>query len=150
MDYRLYRPGDFPALYAIEELCFQPPFRFSRRTMRQLVESPESATWIAEDAGQMVGFAIVYWTGESDQTIAYIQTLEVTPSQRGRKIGRELLCRVGSSARAAGAHAIWLHVAESNIAAIRLYESHGYLAQGRAENYYAKGIPALVYARRLG
>ncbi len=49
MLYRLYQPGDFPALYAVEELCFEPPFRFSRTYMRQLIESPNAATWIAEE-----------------------------------------------------------------------------------------------------
>jgi hypothetical protein len=36
MLYRRYLPEDFNALYAIEEACFQQPFRFGRRYMRQL------------------------------------------------------------------------------------------------------------------
>ena len=28
MKYRPYKPEDFEALYALEEACFQPPFRF--------------------------------------------------------------------------------------------------------------------------
>jgi GNAT superfamily N-acetyltransferase len=28
VQYRLYTPADFPALYAVEELCFQPPWCF--------------------------------------------------------------------------------------------------------------------------
>jgi ribosomal protein S18 acetylase RimI-like enzyme len=147
MLYRLYRPDDFPALYAIEELCFQPPFRFSRGLMRRLVSSAASATWIAEENDQLAGFAIVKWSQESEQTIAYIQTIEVAPAQRFRGIARELLGRLEASAAAAGAQVIWLHVAEANTAAIRLYESHGYLIRGREDDYYAKDIPALVYAK---
>ena len=30
MNYRLFEPDDFDELYAIEEMCFQPPLRFSR------------------------------------------------------------------------------------------------------------------------
>ena len=41
MLYRLYQPGDFAALYAVEELCFEPPFRFSRAYMRQLIAKPQ-------------------------------------------------------------------------------------------------------------
>ena len=48
MHYRLYLPADFPQLYAIEQLCFQPPIRFPRPYMRQLIANPDSATWIAE------------------------------------------------------------------------------------------------------
>jgi ribosomal-protein-alanine N-acetyltransferase len=147
--YRLYRPEDFPQLYAIEQLCFQPPFRFSRSYMRQLVASPNAATWIAEEEQQMTGFAIADWTREATQTAAYIQTVEVAPPHRKHGIATELLDRLEASARTAGASAIGLHVAEQNASAIRLYRAHGYHPQGREESYYAPGIAALIYAKPL-
>ena len=61
MIYRLYIPEDFDRLYALEEACFDPPGRFSRRYMRLLVQRAHAATWIAEEAGQLAGFAIVDW-----------------------------------------------------------------------------------------
>jgi ribosomal-protein-alanine N-acetyltransferase len=150
MDYRLYREDDFLQLYAIELACFEPPFRFSRQTIRRLIADPYSATWIAEEEEQMAGFAIVYWAQAPEQPLAYIQTLEVAPAQRNRGVARELLRRVEESARSAGAHVIWLHVAESNAPARRLYERHGFSLQGREDNYYAKSIPALLYAKAIG
>lgn len=149
MDYRLYREDDFTQLYAIELACFEPPFRFSRNTMRTLIRDPGSATWIAEEQEQMTGFAIVFWAQPPEQPLAYIQTLEVAPPQRNRGIARELLRRLEVSAKSAGAHVIWLHVAETNTLAIRLYEAHGYCEQGREENYYAKEIAALLYAKPI-
>jgi ribosomal-protein-alanine N-acetyltransferase len=149
MHYRAYQPGDFPQLYAIEQECFQPPFRFPRRYMQQLVTSPAAATWIAEENEQMTAFAIVEWTSESGNTIAYIQTLEVAPAHRKRGIATELLHRLETSASTAGATAISLHVAESNASAIHLYHAHGYQPQGKEENYYAHGIPALTYFKTL-
>jgi ribosomal-protein-alanine N-acetyltransferase len=147
MLYRLYRAEDFPQLYAIERECFQPPLRFPRRYMRQLVDSPDSATWIAEEDQQMTGFAIVEWTSESENITAYIQTLEVAPAHRHRGIATELLRRLETSATTAGANAIGLHVAESNAPAIHLYQAHGYLPQGREVNYYSQGIHALIFAK---
>jgi ribosomal protein S18 acetylase RimI-like enzyme len=149
MLYRLYQPGDFPTLYAVEELCFELPFRFSRVYMRQLIESPNSATWIAEEDAELIGFSIVEWSAGQSESIAYIQTLEVHPAFRNRGIGAELLGRAESSARAAGAHIIALHVDVENAAAIRLYESRGYARQGREEHYYARQRAALVYAKLL-
>ena len=149
MLYRRYLPEDFNALYAIEEACFQQPFRFGRRYMRQLVEIPNAATWIAELDGRMVGFAIVDWTGESEMVAAYIQTIEVTPSGRGRGVAGNLLARIEGSAQAARARVIWLHVDAGNVGAIRLYEASGYLRGGREENYYPRGRPALVYYKSL-
>ena len=108
MIYRLYTPEDFAALYAIEELCFEPLFRFDRLTMRQLAGRSNAATWLAEENGELKGFAIVEWTerrlrlcggGPSlpeckSRVTAYIQTIEVAPEARGRGVGRELLgCR---------------------------------------------------------
>ena len=149
MDYRLYREDDFTQLYAIELACFEPPFRFSRNTMRTLIRDPASATWIAEEHTQIAGFAIIFWAQPPEQPLAYIQTLEVAPTQRNRGIARELLRRLEGSAKSAGAHVIWLHVAEANTPAIRLYEAYGYSEQGRQEDYYAEGIPALLYAKRI-
>jgi ribosomal-protein-alanine N-acetyltransferase len=149
MHYRLYAPADFPQLYAIERLCFQPSFRFPRRYMQQLVSSPTAATWIAEEDHQMTGFAIVEWTSESEDTIAYIQTLEVAPAHRKRGIATKLLLRLETSASTAGATAIGLHVAESNAPAIHLYQAHGFLPQGREDDYYAPGIAALTYFKPL-
>jgi len=148
MLYRLYQPGDFAPLYAIEESCFQPPFRFSRAYMRQLVESEDTASWIAEDEGAMAGFAIVEWTDPPD-AVAYIQTIEVAPQKRRLGIAGELLRLVEQSAGAARATAIWLHVDAENAAAIRLYEAHGYECTGRQSNYYARGRAALIYAKPL-
>lgn len=149
MDYRLYKPDDFAVLYAIEEVCFQSPHRFSRSYMRQLIRQPNGATWIAEQDAQMCGFAIVEWTRDATGFLAYIQTLEVIPDARGQGVGGELLRRMQDSAVAAGAEAIWLHVNAENGEAIRLYERHGYLARGRIEGYYGRGSAALIYLKAL-
>ena len=147
--HRLYIPADFEQLYALEEACFEPPSRFSRRYMRQLVKRACAATWIAEEAGQITGFAIIDWAEENSETTAYIQTVEVSPEVRGRGVGRELLNRIEGSARLAGALSIWLHVEEGNTAAIRLYEAQNYCCEGREEDYYPSGRAALIYVKRL-
>jgi ribosomal protein S18 acetylase RimI-like enzyme len=150
VNYRLYSVEDFAQLYAIEEVCFQPPFRFGRGYMRQLVNSSHAATWIAEEDGRMAGFGIVDWTRERGGLIAYIQTIEVAPERRGRGIGGVLLWRMEDSAREAGARAIGLHVDEGNGDAIQLYEAHGYVCEGRSEDYYAKGRSGLMFSKALG
>ena len=54
---RLYQSADFAALYAVEELCFEAPFRFNRSYMRELIESSDAATWIAEEDAELIGFS---------------------------------------------------------------------------------------------
>lgn len=149
MRYRLYQPEDFAALYAIEEICFQPPLRFPRAYMQRLLQNPEGATWVAEDDGGMLGFAIVEWPHQEGEILAYIQTLEVLPGWRKQGVGAELLRRLESSAQSAGARLIWLHVDADNSSAIRLYQAHGYQCEAREEHYYARHRPALVYCKSL-
>lgn len=150
MSLRPYRAADFPALYAIEELCFQPPIRFSRLYLRRLIARSDSATWVAEEDGQIAGFTIVEWSDDpAAGRIAYIQTIEVAPEFRRRGIASELLWRAEASACAAGAGLLWLHVESTNEAAIRLYEAHGFTRQGSEAHYYARGRNADIYSKRL-
>lgn len=149
MLYRAYVPEDFGPLYAIEEMCFPPLLRFDRRFMRSLVHRPNAATWIAEGEGRMAGFAIVEWTEEPGRPMAYIQTLEVAPDERGQGIASELLHRLEGSARAVGAEAIELHADAQNAGAIRLYQTQGFLLQGREENYYALDRAALIFSKPM-
>lgn len=148
MNYRPYHSDDFAALYAIEEVCFQPPFRFGRRYMRRLLESPGTITWIAHDR-QMAGFAVGDCEWEMGGIVAYIQTIEVLPASRGQGIGSELLRRIEDSVREREAKAIWLHVDSQNGNAIRLYEAHGYSCEGRKDRYYPQGRAALIYRKSL-
>jgi [ribosomal protein S18]-alanine N-acetyltransferase len=148
--YRSYTPEDFVQLYAVEEVCFSPPLRFPQGYMRGLVRDRNAATWIAEEDGHIAGFAIVQWSREIDEVIAYLQTIEVLPEARGCGIGAELLARCEQTALAAEAARIWLHVDEENAAAIRMYQRHGYVFQGRQENYYPRGRAALIAEKMLG
>jgi [ribosomal protein S18]-alanine N-acetyltransferase len=149
MHYRLFESDDFDDLYAIEEVCFQPPQRFSRRYMRHLVQQHRTATWVAEESFCLSGFAIVEWSTQGAGIIAYIATIEVLPEMRCHGIGSELLRRIEGSAHAEGAIEIWLHVDAENASAIRLYESFGYRNAGRAEHYYARGRAAKIYIKQL-
>lgn len=149
MLYRLYRPDDFPQLYAIEETCFKPPLRFSRRYMQQIINCKDSAAWIAEENDRLTGFAVSDWANESEGTIAYVQTIEVAPEYRRQGIGSQLLQRCEDSAQSAGAILIWLHVDAQNGSALRLYRAHGYQQGGRREHYYARGRAAEIYVKPL-
>lgn len=149
MRLRRYIPADFTALYAIEEKCFEPPLRFSRRYMKELLGRPGGAAWIAEVDGVMGGFAIAEWAKGQDGVAAYIDTIEVLSQFRCRGLGAALLAHCEQSARGAGADVLWLHVADENAGAIRLYEAHGFDRLGTEEHFYGAGRGALVFRKLL-
>jgi ribosomal protein S18 acetylase RimI-like enzyme len=149
VEYRLYRREDFAALYAIEELCFAPPMRFSRAYMRKALERAAGVAWVAHDEGRLRGFAIAEWGTGDEGVAAYLLTLEVLAEERGQGVGSALLRGVEASAAAAGAGVLWLHVDAENAAAIRVYEARGYALRSREDGYYGRGRAALVYAKAL-
>ena len=150
MQYRHYHPGDFEQLYAIEEACFDSALRFDRRYMKQLTERDSSMTWTAEQDARLAGFVIVEWTHMLRGIVAYIQTIEVDPAFRRHGVARELLRLAEGSAHEARATYIWLHVDESNEAAIALYRGCGYESHGLHEHYYENGHDAEIFAKPLG
>lgn len=117
--------------------------------MQHLVKGSESLTWIAEEDGEAVGFAIVAWGSSVRAEGGYLQTIEVLPEWRGRGIGEKLLGLAEISAWSANADTMALHVDAENEAAIVLYEKCGYRRRGRKENYYARGRAALLYTKQL-
>ena len=149
MDCRGYNPADFDALYALEVECFQPPFRFSRRYLRQLLETREGAARVVEIEGRVGGFGIATWARHRGSMAAYVETLEVAQAERGRGVARRLMSELEAAAMGVEATIMGLHVDALNAAAIALYERCGYSCHGRRENFYPQGRAALVYVKVL-
>jgi len=75
---------------------------------------------------------------------AHILTIAVQPEYRGQGIGRWLLLHLIDEAREAGCSGIVLEVRPSNEAALRLYESLGFVMISRRKRYYPDKEDALV------
>jgi ribosomal protein S18 acetylase RimI-like enzyme len=146
---RLFVDADLRALYAIEDVCFEPPLRFSRALMRSLAFDPDSRTWVAVVDGVRAGFAMVGLKGDDDPTAAYIWTIEVLPVFRRMGVARELMLRMEESAREAGCAAIELHVAARNEDALGLYEGAGFVRVDVEREFYGLGVDGFRYRKGL-
>jgi ribosomal protein S18 acetylase RimI-like enzyme len=146
---RLFEVSDLRALYAVEEVCFAPPLRFSRGLMRSLAHDPNCRTWLGIVDNVRAGFAILGLSSEDDPSAAYIWTIEVLPAFRRMGVARQLLARVEDSAREAGCSAIELHVSERNSDAVALYEGCGYVRFGVDAEFYGWGEDGLRYRKVL-
>lgn len=148
---RDYRPGDANAMYALDLECFEAPFRFSSRAMRQFAEEPGAIVLLAEiragekAAPKLAAFAIAHMEGQT----AYIVTLDVAAPYRHKGLAGRLMEQTEARARAAGAREVALHVYTGNAGAIAFYESRGYDRMRVAENFYARGVHGLVYRKKL-
>ncbi|MET0525306.1 MAG: GNAT family N-acetyltransferase [Nocardioides sp.] len=86
------------------------------------VDSPGHHLWMAYAADTVVGILWIHVDGER----AYIYDIEVTPEQRRRGYGRELLDAGARAATALGAAYIGLNVFGFNQGAQALYATAGY------------------------
>lgn len=89
---------------------------------------------------QVIGFAVIYNTKFSTDLL----TIGIDPEYQGRGFGRYLLENTLKDALAGGATECFLEVRFSNLRAISLYESVGFVKAGVRKNYYqASGnVPA--------
>jgi len=142
---RGYRPGDWQAMHALDLICFEPVFRFSRGAMRSFAEAPGAVIVLAEAQCALAGFGIAQLQDQA----GYVVTLDVAPEWRRHGLARRLMAEIESRLLAAGAVEMHLHVFTGNTAAISIYESIGYAQAGTAENFYAQNLHALVYLKPL-
>jgi ribosomal-protein-alanine N-acetyltransferase len=141
---REYRAGDSEAMHALDVVCFEPVFQFSRRTMRGFAEAGGAITVLAEAGGELVGFCVV----QMEEQLGYVVTLDVAASWRRQGLARRLMEEVESRVRAANGLGMVLHVHKGNPGAMRFYESMGYGRVGMVEGFYGRGLDALVYRKR--
>lgn len=150
---RPYRTSDLPALYLLDKVCFEPPFRFSRETMRRFAEAKNAIVRLAceqldpGDSERVTGFCIVHLERGRSDIVGYVVTLDVEPAYRRQGIGPKLMHSVEVLARDAGAAAMTLHVWSGNRSAIQLYERLGYVYLRTANDFYGPDFDALVYRK---
>jgi ribosomal-protein-alanine N-acetyltransferase len=146
-----YRPDYLDAMYALDQECFSPEFRFDRESMRAFAEEPDAIVRIALLAsGKIVGFVIVHLEPVEEKQRAYVVTLDVAEEYRRRGVAQRLLSQAEERAAAAGAQWMELHVFTGNYAAIRFYESSGYGRADLRRRFYGRaGMDAFVYRKDL-
>jgi [ribosomal protein S18]-alanine N-acetyltransferase len=147
--FRPYEERDLEAMFLLDIVCFERPFRFRLEDIRAFAAEPDAVTVVAEDEGKLLGFFIVERSGRSESggSSAYVVTLDVSPEHRRRGLGRELLLRAEGAF--ADVERMVLHVHVGNEAAIRFYEANGYERTGEAKSFYGRGIDAWIYTKEL-
>jgi ribosomal-protein-alanine N-acetyltransferase len=134
---RVATQADAPTLAALEIACFAEPW--SAGVIAGDLNSSMSRAWLAESAGVPTGYLI----GAQVLDEFTVARLASVPGSRRTGTGRALLRHAIASARASGVIAIFLEVRASNVPAICLYESEGFVITRRRKGYYADGEDAL-------
>ena len=128
---RRARPGDLPALMAIETRAFAHPW--SEDMLARELDHDWSTVLVAEGpGGAPVGFAI-FWTIQDE---IHLLDVAVDPDHRRQGVATALLRGLVDGARARQAARVLLEVRRSNAGAQALYRGQGFAATGVRPRYY--------------
>ncbi len=137
-------------MHALDVVCFDRPFRFSRGAMQRFAEAKHARVIIAEDNHSFVGFVIMDVEGTDDGRFGYIVTLDVSPGHRRQGLAGQLMQEAELEASREGCAAIVLHVFIGNEPAIHFYVARGFVRLHLERDFYGPGIDALVLHKPLG
>ncbi|MGA7159260.1 MAG: GNAT family N-acetyltransferase [Acidobacteriaceae bacterium] len=146
---RGYQADDLDALYALDVVCFERPFRFSRGAMRRFAEAKRARVILAEEEHTLAGFVIFHVEGSGPERIGYVVTLDVSPEFRRRGVAKLLMREAERQASSEGCVALVLHVFTGNEPAIHFYTSDGFVRTHREEEFYGAGRDAWVFHKVL-
>lgn len=132
VELRPMRETDLRQVLHIERRSFTIPW--SDATFRGLLRRQSTALLVAERAGKIFGYAVLWFAADE----AELGDMAVLPEARGRGLGRWLLDGALAEAARRGAKRVYLEVRESNTAARRLYERAGFERAGVRPDYYSE------------
>ncbi len=100
--------------------------------------------WVIEQQGQVVGTG-AYYPVERGHKAVEIRKMYLSPTARGKGLGKFLLQRLEDAIANRGFHEIWIETASVLKEAVKLYESNGYIpATGvetkRCDRIYVKPL----------
>lgn len=122
-------------LYEIETECFEEE-AFTKEQIAYLLTDSNSINFVAKVNGEMVGFIIGKAYTNRKPAVGRILTIDVSPEHRRKGIGLRLLQKVERVFRNEGVEVCYLEAREDNIAALNLYQMHGYKMVRKLKNYY--------------
>ncbi len=119
---------DAKELATLDQLCFSVPW--SEKSFSEEAQNPLATYFVAKENDKIIGYGGIWNVSGEGQ----ITNIAVHPDMRKKGIASGILKNLISSSKAF--EKIFLEVRESNIAAICLYEKHGFKKCGIRKNFY--------------
>lgn len=121
---------DVEQVYHISAQAFSQSW--SQEALQKEVSNPVASYFVAEDNGQIVGYAGMWQVIDEGEVI----NIAVRKEDRRKGLGEALLKKLLQEAEIRQIINVFLEVRESNIPALNLYTSMGFKVIGRRKDYY--------------
>ena len=142
---RAYEPGDFEALYKLDQSCFPRGIAYSKTTLRYFLSLASAQCLLAVEDEDVAGFIL----SELDGPLAHIITLDVAAAHRRSGVGSLLLNAAEKTLSAQGVRTVFLETAVDNHAAVNFWSRHGYIKEGILKRYYLNRIDGYEMRKTL-
>lgn len=143
---RPFNLTDLATLHVIDQACFPEDIAYDLPELDAFISHRNSATWIAEVEGAIVGFLVA--TLELGG-VAHIVTIDVLAEYRRYRIGSLLMDAAENWAKQNKTQKVYLETAADNLVAQKFYVQRGYQGIERIEDYYRPGLAAWVLLKVL-
>ena len=140
IEIRPFEKKDVEAVCELESISFSMPW--ARKDIEALAMGGEHCYFVLLLDGEIAGFA-----GYSNQVgEGYVNNVLIAPKYRGKGFSKPLMQAVIDAGHKNGINDFSLEVRVSNLSAIKLYESLGFVNYGKRKNFYEKPVEdAYVY-----
>jgi len=121
---------------------------WSNSSVREEIDRPFGLQLVAHEdcGGAVIGWCCGFRVAEE----AELLRIGVAPDERQCGVASALLARFEKECGGLGIFSVFLEVAETNMAARRLYEKFSYIRVGRRKGYYSQPVDdALVLNKRI-
>jgi [ribosomal protein S18]-alanine N-acetyltransferase len=142
---RAYEPGNFEALYKLDQSCFPRGIAYSKTTLRYFLSLASAQCLLAVEDEDVAGFI----SSELDGPLAHIITLDVAAAHRRSGVGSLLLNAAEKTLSAQGVRTVFLETAVDNHAAVNFWSRHGYIKEGILKRYYLNRIDGYEMRKTL-
>ena len=138
-------PEDVEKMAELEKRCFSDPWSWEM-LYSDAITNDISTYLLAYEGDTLLGYIGIWAVGYECQ----INNVAVNPDYRRMGIGTLLLTSILTATAMAGMNYWTLEVRESNLAAIEMYKSAGFVIDGVRPKYYEDGENALLMSKSEG
>ncbi len=143
MKIRLATEEDLDPIYQLELTSFSIPWSYESLKM-EICENILARYFVLEKGNEVIGYGGFIKVLDE----AHITNIAIKKEYRGIGCGKILMNGIIDYCRENEIVAITLEVDAKNTAGIRLYNSVGFVEEGRRKNYYGRGKDGLIMWNR--